>query len=156
CRVDSGLWKKAVWRIAKQQNSTHGHAFLYHNLGVQKQRYPGRIVFVRRRGLLTNAAEIIPQPPPVEIVERRPRNRPQFGADRTALLEETAELLRARFPTLRPHADVIGIAVVVPQAVNVETACHTDNGDVLSGLDVADDFKERNYSGTNFVAASRH
>src|ERR1700730_11070976 len=59
-------------------------------------------------------------------------------------------------PALGSHADVILVAVVVPKAVDIVTACDTDNSHVLARLHFTDYLEKWNDRRPNLVPACGH
>ena len=155
-RVDPGLGQEPVGVLPEQQHPRHRRRAPGRHLGQLQQVLPRRPVVALGDLLLAHPPEVVPQPPCVQALEARPRQRPRLHAQRPPLLEQPGQLLARQLPALRPDPPVVGAPVVVPQALRLRAPQHPDAGHVPALLDVSHHLEERHDAGPDLVPAGGH
>jgi hypothetical protein len=162
-RHDAGLWQMPFGSSPEKQNPSQGTngdlGLVRHDLGVDEQLPPS--VFLLRGPAVghvpsSNPREVVSEPSPVEVLERRPRHGSQFRTQPRPTLKRPLELFVTHGSCLRPDSDVVFFLVVVIPGVHRPAFIDTNYGHVPVRFDVPNDLKVGNKAGTNLVAGHVH
>src|SRR6218665_415510 len=154
--VDTSLWQESIGSSSEQKNACNGDAVFDHDLRVEQKSVPSSFIIVIRHVLLSDVHEIILETPHIQVGEGGTGYRAQFGAEAPTLLKKAPQLLRSRLAALGSDPDEVGIFIVVPKGMDIETTRKPHAGNVFAWLDILDQRMEWNEARPYLVTAGRH